>query len=82
MNLMGNQSVWGNRAGEAPTSRIGRRGELASEGGKSKREALSISLFVTDEVLRGKKMNYSGLDPESYITEYTLVYEEQVLYSL
>jgi len=28
------------------------------------------------EVSRGEKMLYSGTDPESYITEYTLVYEE------
>ena len=27
-------------------------------------------------VPRGEKMLYSGTDPESYITEYTLVYEE------
>ena len=35
--------------------------------------------FVTasGEVPRGEKMLYSGTDPESYITEYTLVYEEQ-----
>ena len=29
------------------------------------------------EVPRGEKMLYSGTDPESYITEYTLVYEDQ-----
>ena len=29
------------------------------------------------EVPRGEKMLYSGTDPESYITEYTLVYEEK-----
>jgi len=28
------------------------------------------------EVPRGKNMLYSGTDPESYITEYTLVYED------
>ena len=28
------------------------------------------------EVSRGEKMLYSGTDPESYITEYTLVYED------
>jgi len=35
--------------------------------------------FVTasGEVSRGEKMLYSGTDPESYITEITLVYEEQ-----
>jgi len=27
-------------------------------------------------VSRGEKMLYSGTDPESYITEYTLVYED------
>jgi len=32
------------------------------------------------EVPRGEKMLYLGTDPESYITEYTLVYEDsQVL---
>jgi len=30
-----------------------------------------------DEVPRGEKMLYSGTDPESYITEYTLVYEDK-----
>ena len=36
--------------------------------------------FVTasGEVSRGEKMLYSGTDPESYITEYTLVYEDKV----
>ena len=33
---------------------------------------VSIEIF---EVPRGKKMLYSGTDPESYITEYTLEYE-------
>ena len=28
------------------------------------------------EVSRGEKVLYSGTDPESYITEYTLVYED------
>ena len=28
------------------------------------------------KVPRGEKMLYSGTDPESYITEYTLVYED------
>jgi len=28
------------------------------------------------EVSRGERMLYSGTDPESYITEYTLVYED------
>jgi len=31
------------------------------------------------EVSRGEKMLYSGTDPESYITECTLVYEEKNL---
>ena len=31
------------------------------------------------EVSRGEKMLYSGTDPESYITEYTLVYEDDIL---
>ena len=30
------------------------------------------------EVPRGEKMLYSGTDPESYITEYTLVYEDKI----
>jgi len=29
------------------------------------------------EVSRGEKMFYSGTDPEPYITEYTLVYEDK-----
>ena len=29
------------------------------------------------EVPRGEKMLYSGTDPESYITEYNLVYEDE-----
>ena len=35
----------------------------------------------TGEVSRGEKMLYSGTDPESYITEYTLVYEEKLVSS-
>jgi len=30
------------------------------------------------EVSRGEKMLFSGTDPESYITEYTLVYEDDM----
>ena len=33
-------------------------------------------LVECGEVSRGEKMLYSETDPESYITEYTLVYEE------
>ena len=33
-------------------------------------------MTVSGEVTRGEKMLNSGTDPESYITEYTLVYEE------
>jgi len=29
------------------------------------------------EVSQGEQMLYSGTDPESYITEYTLVYEDE-----
>jgi len=29
------------------------------------------------KVSRGEKMLYSGTDPESYITEYSLVYEDK-----
>jgi len=32
---------------------------------------------MTLRVLRGEKMLYSGANPESHITEYTLVYEEK-----
>jgi len=35
-------------------------------------------LLGSGEVPRGEKMLYSGTDPESYIAEYTLVYEEKV----
>ena len=30
------------------------------------------------EVLRGEKMTLREIDPESYITEYTLVYQDEV----
>ena len=33
--------------------------------------------FQFGEVLRGEKMLYSGTDPESYITDYTFVYEDK-----
>ena len=33
--------------------------------------------LASGEVSRGEKMLYSGTDPVSYITEYTLVYEER-----
>ena len=36
-----------------------------------------IDSVLSGEVSRGEKMLYSGTDPESYITEYTLVYEEK-----
>jgi len=39
--------------------------------------AVRFSLFITGEVSRGEKMLESGTDPESYVTEYTLVYEEK-----
>jgi len=35
-----------------------------------------VSTTSAGEVSRGEKMLYSGTDPESYITEYTLVYED------
>ena len=45
-----------------------------------------VSVFASDmwerremgsrEVSQGEKMLFSGTDPESYITEYTLVYED------
>ena len=31
------------------------------------------------EISQGEKMLYSGTDPESHITEYTLVYEDYLL---
>jgi len=34
---------------------------------------------MSGEFPRGEKIIYSGTDPESYITEYTLVYEEYSL---
>jgi len=34
-----------------------------------------LGFQVTGEVSRGEKMLYSGTDPESYITKYTLVYD-------
>ena len=36
----------------------------------------TLSTGCTSEVSRGEKMLYSGTDPESYITEYALVYED------
>jgi len=35
-------------------------------------------MSIAGEVPRGEKMLYSGTDPESYITEYTLVYENKL----
>jgi len=39
-------------------------------------------LFGNGEVPRGEKLLYSGTDPESNITEYTLVYEDTITSSL
>jgi len=47
------------------TETNGERGTSQSKSGTS------------DEVPRGEKMLYSGTDPESYITEYTLIYEDK-----
>ena len=55
------------------------------EGEKHLRQASAVSPLEASpqsevgsgEVSRGEKMLYSGTDPESYITEYTLVYEEK-----
>jgi len=33
-------------------------------------------LRVADKVPRGEKLLYAGADPESFITEYTLVHED------
>ena len=38
-----------------------------------------IDSGLVGEVSRGEKMLYSGTDPKSYITEYTLVYEDNFL---
>ena len=38
---------------------------------------LDTPLSYHGEVSRGEMMLYSGTDPESYITEYTLVYEDK-----
>ena len=38
----------------------------------------SLDRLRVGEVSRGEKMLYSGTDPESYITEYTLVYEDKM----
>jgi len=37
------------------------------------------SVIDSGEVSRGERMLYSGADPESYITEYTLVYADDRL---
>ena len=37
------------------------------------------ALLSAGEVPRGEQTPYSGTDPESYITEYTLIYEEERL---
>jgi len=37
-----------------------------------------IDSGLVGEVSRGEKMLYSGTDPESYITEYTLIYEDHL----
>ena len=38
-----------------------------------------IDSGLVGEVSRGEKMLYSGTEPQSYITEYTLVYAAKVL---
>jgi hypothetical protein len=44
---------------------------------RSCRDSILILTFrcSTFEVPRGEKMLYSGTDPESYITDHTLVYQ-------
>jgi len=37
----------------------------------------NLAGMIDGGVSRGEKMLYSGIDPESYITEYTFVYEEK-----
>jgi hypothetical protein len=34
---------------------------------------------MVGDVSRGEKMALRGTDPETYITEYTLVYEDQLV---
>ena len=53
----------------------------ASQATKSKPsgEINSGDRLRVGEVSRGEKMTLRGIDPESYITEYTLVYEDYLL---
>ena len=41
------------------------------------RKRPGLAVLGAGEVSRGEKMLYSGTDPESYITEYSLVYEDK-----
>ena len=41
-------------------------------------EAVWSLVTTFGEVLRGEKMLFTGTDPESYITEYTLVHEDSI----
>ena len=41
------------------------------------RDCSASSIWCLVLVSRGEKMLYAGTDPESYITEYTLVYEDK-----
>ena len=54
-----------------------RKPAVAWEGVKSSLPPpLTQEAKDSGEVSRGEKMLYSGTDPESYITEYTFVYED------
>jgi len=54
-----------------------RKQAVAWEGVKSSLPPpLTQEAKDSGEVSRGEKMLYSGTDPESYITEYTFVYED------
>jgi len=55
------------------------RGTLSKVHPATNPETLSSD---SGEVPRGEKMLYSGTDPESYITDHTLVYEDQTQFAL
>jgi len=38
-----------------------------------------IFVEASGEVPQGEKILYSGADPESYITEYTIIYKDKTL---
>jgi len=50
--------------------------DLLSTATKLRPFVVCYRMEYSGEVSRGEKMLYAGTDPELYITEYTLVYEE------